>query len=335
MRSRRYGSTWRPVAASLMGLVAVAGAAWGQQGSAAKDQSKDGDAVTRTFGSEGGFRTELSSQTKGKKLTEDDARQASLLAAQVFQHIGEARDALDADDTKTALKEVNKARDAIKAIKAMLPKTFVHTRTVAPDGKAVYEDEREVQPTRIPLYEAILHAQTLAPILAARRRAKELAGLAVVDAETVATEVIADLDPIEGQLSRAAKALESDKPEVASKALAMALVRGLDVRFNKEDSDLAAARDAIWLAKRALEENNAAQAMVNLAAARARLQVYRQLLSQDERQEVDQMIREVEQLEAQLRGEGNRAVARGERARQGGTVTHWWDRINSWFRRHL
>ena len=46
----------------------------------------------------------------------------------------------------------------------------------------------------------------------------------------------------------------------------MALVRGIEFRFSKEDSALAAARDAIWLARRSLEENNATQALVNLAS---------------------------------------------------------------------
>ena len=217
----------------------------------------------------------------------------------------------------------------------MLPRTTVRTRTVAPDGKTIYEDEREVQESRIPLYEGMLHAQTLAPILAARRNALEFAGLRVVEAETIATEVLADIDPIEGQLSKAAKALEQDKPQDAAKTLAMALIKGVTVRYNKEDTELASARDAIWLARRALEENNPAQTIVNLAEARQRLLVYRQVLSQDQRQEVDQMLSEVEQLEAQLRQEGNRQVSRAERSRQGHTVTSWWDKINSWFRRHL
>jgi len=251
------------------------------------------------------------------------------------QHIGKARDASDADDTKQALMEVNKAREAAKAIRAMLPKGTVRTRTTAPDGKVIYEDEQGVQVGRIPLYEGILHAQTLAPILAARRNAMEVAGFNVIESERIATEVIADLDPIEGQLARTARALEENKPDVAAKALAMALVRGIDFRFNKEDTELASARDEIWLARRSLEENNAAQALVNLATARQRLRAYRVVLSQDERQEVDQMLREIDQLEAQLRQEGGRAVGQAERAHQGNTLTQWWDRINGWFHRHL
>ncbi len=115
----------------------------------------------------------------------------------------------------------------------------------------------------------------------------------------------------------------------------MALIRGIEFRYSKDDSPLAAARDAIWLARRSLEENNVAQALVNLALARVRLQLYRGVLSQDQRQEVDQMLQEINQLEAQLRQETTQPATRAERARQGSTVTSWWDKINGWFRRHL
>lgn len=334
---------WRPVAAGLAALVIVVGPAWGQQGqqgqqrsstTSNKDQSQNAEPVVRTFGAEGGYRTEVTTQTKGTMNTED-RRQASLLMAQVFHHIDKARDDIDADDTKDALKEVNKAREAIKTIRAMLPRTEIRTKTTAPDGKVAYDDECEFQNSRIPLYEGMLHSQTLAPILAARRNAMQIAGVHVVESETVVADVVADIDPIDGQLARAAKALEENKSDVAAKALDQALVRGIDVRINKEDSELASARDAIWLARRSLEENNVAQALVNLESARQRLRIYRELLSQDERKEVDQMLREVDQLEAQLRQETTRTVTRGERSRQGHQVTQWWDKVNSWFRRHF
>jgi len=339
MSGRFLRSEWRLVESGLVALLLliVAGPVWAQEPSStssAADQTRNAGPIVRTFGTEGGYRTEVTTQSFSK-LNEEDRRQASLLMTEVVQHIGKARDAIDADDTKQALMEVNKAREAAKAIRAMLPKGTVRTRTTAPDGKVIYEDEQRVQVGRIPLYEGILHTQTLAPILAARRNAMEVAGFNVVESERIATEVIADLDPIEGQLDRAARALEENKPDVAAKALAMALVRGIDFRFNKEDTELASARDEIWLARRSLEENNTAQALVNLATARQRLQAYREVLSQDERQKVDQMLREIDQLEAQLRQEGGRTVGQAERAHQGNTLTQWWDRINGWFRRHL
>ena len=337
MRSRFSSSRWRLVGSGLVALLVFAGLARAQERSSKssdKDRSNRDGAVVRTLGSEGGYHTEVKSRTIGK-LTTDDLRQASLLMAEVFQHIAQARDKIDGEDSKEALKEVNKARDAIKAIRSMLPKSEVHTRTLAPDGKVIYEDDREDQPGRIPLYEGILHRQTLEPILAARRSALEFAGYRVVDAETIATEVVADVDAIETQLTRAAKALERDKTTEAAKALATAMIHGLSVRYNKDDSPLTAARDAIWMARRSLEENNSTQALVNLETARLRLQTYRGLLSADQRQEVDTMLREIAQLEGELRQEGNRSVSGAERTRQGDLLTKWWDRINGWFHRHV
>jgi len=71
-------------------------------------------------------------------------------------------------------------------------------RQAAPSGQVVYEDDREVQESRILLFEGMLHARTFAPILAAKREqgpeATDVAGIQVVESEAVTTEVTADLN---------------------------------------------------------------------------------------------------------------------------------------------
>ena len=194
MRGSVVSPTWKSLLIALVAVLFLAGPGRAQQAPAtsAEHESKAGP-VVRTFGAEGGYRTEVRSETKGT-LGQDDRRQVSLLAAQVFQHVDEARRALDADDAKQARKEVDKGREAIKAVRALLPTTTVHTRTTAPDGKVIYEDEREVQEDRVPLFEGMLHARTLAPIQEAQRDASRVAGVRVVESETISTEVTADLD---------------------------------------------------------------------------------------------------------------------------------------------
>lgn len=323
----------------MVAVVAVAAPAWAQQqtsSSSGRDSSANGQPVVRTFGSENGYRTEVASRTSGT-LTEENRRQASVLLTQVFHHIGKASEDIEAGDTSQALKEVNKAREALGVVRGMLPKTSITTKTTSPDHKVVFDDQCEIEHSRIPIYENLLHSQTLAPILAARRNALDIVGVRVLQSETIITEAIADVEALDRHLARAAKALEEKKADDAGKALAMALVKGIDVRYEKEDSGLAAARDAIWLARRALEENNVPQAIVNLSEARQRLNVYRAVLPQDQRQDVDQMLSEVDQLENQLRQEVNNqtTTTTTERSRQGGLLTSWWDRINGWFRRHF
>jgi hypothetical protein len=337
-------STRRLLAAGLVAFTFIVVPAWGQEQpstSASKEQDKDKEdhRVVRTFGTEKGYRTELVSETAGR-LTQEDQRQLSLLMIGVLEHIDKGRIALDADETKDALKEVNKGLEGTQAIRKMLPKTMLRTKTIAPDGKPIFEDELVDQNDSIPLYAGILHARTLTPIVEARRNALTVAGVQVVESERVITEAIAKLDPIEAQLTKAAKALGENKSDVATKALAMALVRGLDFRYTKEDSELISARDALWFAKRALEENNVPQAAANLNVAHQRMVLYREVLPNDQRRDVDEVLREVEQMQGQLRQERTQptatATARGaDRTRQGQTVTQWWDKVNTWFRRHL
>ena len=136
MSGRFLRSEWRLVESGLVALLLliVAGPVWAQEPSStssAADQTRNAGPIVRTFGTEGGYRTEVTTQSFSK-LNEEDRRQASLLMAEVVQHIGKARDASDAADAKQALKEVNKAREAAKAIRAMLPKgTSTH-----PDDRA-------------------------------------------------------------------------------------------------------------------------------------------------------------------------------------------------------
>jgi hypothetical protein len=99
MRRRTGSQSWGLGLVVLAVALVLAGPAWGQhQAGSAADETKGGP-VVRTYGTEGGYRTEVTSQTKGT-LGEEDRRQVALLTAQVLQHIDEARQAIDADDDK-------------------------------------------------------------------------------------------------------------------------------------------------------------------------------------------------------------------------------------------
>ena len=91
MRNRTLHPAWKSVIVALAALLVLAGAAWAQQAPAtsAEHEGKAGP-VVRTFGAEGGYRTEVKSETQGA-LSQEDRRQVSLLAAQVFQHVDEAQ----------------------------------------------------------------------------------------------------------------------------------------------------------------------------------------------------------------------------------------------------
>jgi len=349
MTQRSLHSAWWLDVVALATVLTFAGPAWGEKAPSAGDQTSarsaaeetKGGPVVRAFGAQGGYRTEVTSETRGT-LSQEDRRQAALLTAHLFQHVDEARRALEADDLKAAHAEVDKGRQAIKAVRALLPRTALHTKTTAPDGSVIYEDRREVQEDRVPLFEGMLSAKTLAPIVAAKRDAAnenaqdaaEVKGVRLVASEAINTQVLADLKLVEAQLGRAAKALDGKKADEAAKALAVAQVRGVELRYDKEDTPLAEARDAMWLARRSLEENDPAQARANLGVARQSLRLYQKVAPQERRQDVDQMLKEADELDAKLRQEtAQHPASQGERTRQGDAATRWWERINEWFRR--
>lgn len=333
--------SWKTVLAAAVIALVIASVARADSSTAADDAAKTGP-VVRIYGTEGGYRTEVKNETNGK-LSEENRRQVALLTAQIFQHIDQAQRALDADRTPDARTELDKGRQAIKAVRALLPTTSVHTKTSAPDGTVIYEDKRDLQVGRIPLFEGMLSTKTLAPIIAAKQGAQdavEVKGVRLIGAETITTEAFADLDYVEGQLERACKALNNDKAEAASSALELCQVRGVEFKYHKEDTPLAAARDALWLAKRALDENNSIQARANLNLARQQLEIYRQLKPEGERKDVTQMMTDVEEMDAKLRKEptGSSSVPsnqanKTERTSQGNAVTRWWEQVNSWFKK--
>lgn len=128
------------------------------------------------------YRTKVISQTNGT-LSQEDRQQIAVLTAHIFQHIDQAQRALDVENAAEARSEANKCQQAIKVVRAMLPTTTVHTKTTAPDGSVVYEDNREVQENRVPLFEGMVSNKTLAPIVAAKEGAQdaiELKGVRLV-----------------------------------------------------------------------------------------------------------------------------------------------------------
>ena len=72
-----------------------------------------------------------------------------------------------------------------------------------------------------------------------------------------------------------------------------------------------------------------------MGVARQRLELYRQVLPEEKRQELTQMLTEVHQLEGKLRQEANQPASHDERAKQGNAVTQWWERLNGWFKRRF
>ena len=78
MRRRTRSQSWGLGLVALAVALILAGPAWGQQQPKSADDETKGGPVVRTYGAEGGYRTEVTSETKGA-LGEEDRRQVALL----------------------------------------------------------------------------------------------------------------------------------------------------------------------------------------------------------------------------------------------------------------
>src|SRR5579871_6197535 len=210
--------------ALIVAILPLANALCAEPVTSSGDASKT-NSVVRSYGPETGYRTEVTSNTTGT-LGSEDQQQVAILTAHVFQHIVHAQRALEADKTSDAQQEIVNGRNAIKAIRSLLPTTTVHTQTRSPNGKVIYEATRTVQADRVPLFEGMSSTKTLSPIVAAKQDAVEIKGLRLVGSETITTEAFADLDYVESQLDRASKALNDNEAGAAMKALTLCQVRG-------------------------------------------------------------------------------------------------------------
>ena len=185
---------------------------------------------------------------------------------------------------KRAHREVDKGREAIKAVLRLLPEDDRPHADHRPRRQGdLRGSSARSRRSAVPLYEGMLHARTLAPIRGGPARRERVAGVRVVESEAISTEVIADLGYVEAELNKAAKALEAGKAEGRRRGPPpgpgpggrLPLSPGRQAAGRGPRCDLAGQAPC--------EESNAVQAGANLAIARQRLEIYRQVLPEDRR----------------------------------------------------
>ena len=333
----------RPLVAGLVAFAIIGGPAWGQRDSSSSsshDQSKNNGEVIRTFGAEGGYRTEVASRTKGKLSDEDRRRALAADGRGPRSHPGGARS-----------HRRRRHQGGPPGSEQGPPGDQGHPRHAA-QGEGPDQDHRARRQGGLrgrargggyphPHLRGNAARPHVGPDPGGPAQAPGRSqGVTVVESETIATEVIADVNPIERQLNRAAKFLEENKSQDAAKALALALVRGIEFRFDKDDSPLAAARDAVWLdaAGRSKRTTPRRPSPTSPSHAGATADLPRgRAAGPASGCRTGCSARSISSRPNSAR-KAIRATSRSpspQRSRQSGRVTHWWDRINSWFKRHF
>jgi hypothetical protein len=262
-----------------------------------------------------GYQTTVNRETEGE-LSEENLRQASLLASQVVLHLNAATNELEVQNSKAATGQIDKALTLVGVIREMLPVTIETTVVRDADGKEIYRHTERSQNDLVPIYQAMTAVEVVQPILDAKWDDAAVEGIRLADVDLIHTSILTDLSYIERRLKRAKVLIES--PEEALKQLVAAQVHGMHLSRNKRDNPLVAAQRALRLAEKMAEDENYRAADANLLAARNQLTIYRGLIAESGHQEVKNLQKEIQDLEGEL-DEKSAGVIRG-----------FWKRVTNW-----
>ncbi len=280
------------------------------------------ETTTTKSGSGKAFNTTVTRNTHGE-LSDQDLRQASILASHVVRHVGEAALAVADEQTDQAKQHVEKARKLVEVIRELLPVTEVTTVVTNADGEEVYRDTERIQDDRIPIFEQTIAVQVVQAVMDAKQQEAALKGLQLSDADLVHTSVLVDLDFIERRLNHATRHLDSkDEEEVRRAAvdLTLAHTSGVDFVVNKEDHPLWEAQVAIELAERMAREERFEAAQTNLALAQAYLTTYKTLVADKESDKIEKLSGEISDVAKKIEKKDSPDKIRG-----------FWHRITGWF----
>jgi hypothetical protein len=161
----------------------------------------------------------------------------------------------------------------------------------------LYEYTREVQPNEIPLLQVSAAIDFLQPIVEAKEQADETEGVKLTHRDLLRAALSLNLRQVEQSLRQASHQLNARDLERAAVTLAALEEEAIDVDVEEEESPLGNVREALVYAHRAIRSHNYAEAQANLATAREQLALYRDILPDQERAQVDALAKEIESLD--------------------------------------
>jgi hypothetical protein len=296
-------------AVALVFLVGATVQATAQTGKAPKTAVR-GDSSQTMVGSGNLYKTTVERHTSGD-LSSDDLHQISLLTSRIVNHLNEAANDLIDENPSGSKMNIENARKLIKVVRDLLPVTTVTTVVTDVNGKEVYRNIDRLQDDQIPLYEEIISMEVVQPILDAKKKAAELKGLRLEDADVIHTSVLADLNYIERKLNRAMALV--DKPKDALMQLVLAQTQGIEFVVNENDNSLVKAQQALKLAERMVQDGNTEAAQQNLKLAQIHLGMYRELIGRDAvaTKEVKQLEDDIAALTPKTQGKEAAGIIRG------------------------
>ncbi len=277
-----------------------------------------------------GLKADVQTQVIGKPLSEDDARNVSILGTHLLHQVNRARRAIDGGDKDAANVAIDKALKVSELIHQLLPKTRVATTVKDAGGKVIYEDSEDVQADVITVLRQFIEVEITRPILESKKDAAEEEGREFEGHELIESDLIVNLSYIERRLHVAKRSLANDDDDAdADEALALAQSRGTEVKTIRIESPLQEAREALEFAHGAAKRQQYHVAEANLRIARGYLALYQQVVADDSaKSEIEELNKEIETVTHDIT---NTTPATHEKTT--GSVERFRDRVAQWWKK--
>jgi hypothetical protein len=283
---------------------------------------------------------------QGKLLNHSESKTVSLAAGRILQHVSEARSALKAKKPEEASEDIDKGLTLVRIIDSVLPQHKVHTQIKS--GDIVYEDDDQVTPNLIAIYDELAEVDIVGPVVSAKKEqeakqeAKQeqaKAGQAeqekagppsarpIVEADAMThTAVKLNLPLAKRMLTMAKQQIQDKKPDDADAALLAIQAHGVIFEFVEVDLPLETAADNLKLAEQELDQGRHEEAKAALAAATDALKEYEALAGESRSKEVRELHQEIDKVAQTLTKDTEKEGMKKE-------ISTWWDRVRAWFKK--
>ena len=250
-----------------------------------------------------GTATDSNSKTMSHSKA-NSAKQLTHEATLLLQQVEQAKQAVTAKQTQTAVSHINQA---------MSDRNQLATLSKAKGQSMI-----------VPLYTELDDTSTLGPMLSAKKgkpQPNTNAPITVDDAAVQYTFVGLDLDKAKSRLEAAKTALHNNNPQAASDSLA-AIGTDLEVETKDADLPLLAARENLGLAQTAVQKRQYKEANAALKEASIDVDKYSNQNSAQHAQEAKDLHGKIDSLSKTIEQDHSGAA---------NTIQNWWHEVDSWF----
>ena len=275
-------------------------------------------------------------------LTNKEASELSFAAGRILKHVAQARHAFEEKKKDVAAGHIDQGLKLITIIDNLLPHTKVKTEIKS--GDLVYNDEDDVTPRYLTIFDELERRDIISPIVQAKKEAernpppsqgkestanKTHPALGIIRADIVYSTAKLDIQLARMMLNRAKRDLNDGKNDAADEALMALQSQGVLFVLEEIDLPLEEVGDNLKLAETELKEGKDEEAKAALNLAVDDLKRYEKLVGEKRGSEVKTLHQEIDKLTVEL-SKGNLSDA--DRQKHASRISEWWHTATNWMK---